>query len=74
LTGGFKGVRRREWSKNKIKIFNKKKTLPLCLLFQGHVTGTAPFFFRSKEAYCANYGTPMISLSVKIHRLQKEDY
>jgi hypothetical protein len=42
LTGGFKGVRRREWSKNKIKIFNKK-TLPPCLLFQGHVTGTAPF-------------------------------
>jgi hypothetical protein len=41
LTGGFKGVRRREWSKN--KIFNKKK-LPPCLLFQGHVTGTTPFF------------------------------
>jgi hypothetical protein len=43
LTGGFKGVRRREWSKNKIKIFNKKN-LPPCLLFQGHVTGTTPFF------------------------------
>jgi hypothetical protein len=25
LTGGFKGVRRRKWSKIKIKIFNKKK-------------------------------------------------
>jgi hypothetical protein len=50
LTGGCKGARRRKWSKkgrqifrNK-KIFNKKEFFPPCLLFQGHVTGTTPFF------------------------------
>jgi hypothetical protein len=32
LTDEFKGVRRREWSKNKIKIFNKKK-LCRCVYF-----------------------------------------
>jgi hypothetical protein len=42
LTGGFKGVRRREWSKNKIKIFKKNSAMST---FQGHVTGTTPFFF-----------------------------
>jgi hypothetical protein len=72
LTGGFKGVRRREWSKNKIKIFNKKNFAAVST-FSGACNGNRTIFFRSKEAYCANYGTPMISLSVKIHRLQKED-
>jgi hypothetical protein len=44
LKGGFKGVRRREWSKNEIKIFNKKKFFRRVYFFRGHVTGTTPFF------------------------------
>jgi hypothetical protein len=43
LTDEFKGVRRREWSKNKIKIFNKKNFAAVSSL-SGHVTGTTPFF------------------------------
>jgi hypothetical protein len=44
LTGGFKGVRRREWSKNKIKIFNKKKNFAAVSTFSGACNGNRTIF------------------------------
>jgi hypothetical protein len=67
----LKGLEGENGVKIKLKYLIKKNFAAVST-FSGACNGNRTIFFRSKEAYCANYGTPMISLSVKIHRLQKE--